>query len=204
MKLRCLSLVALVSAVACVDKTELDYSPSVSFGSAGMEDRGEVSGLSEAAFTRHFGASTAALEERVYWSDVVVKARFVSAGDDILRFRAISYMKGTGPAKFTVQAETEGRDTQWDNQDAILFLETEASNAADFNFTDTTSWNFLSILAPGQEHIYSPTPDRYTGNLPQGYTLGTNNPVWVPVTAQGTSQSGQRAANAVPDAILVE
>ena len=124
------------------------------------------------SFSRdHWGASTASMEGRVYQADVVVRARLVSAGNDVLRFRAISYLKGTGPTVFTVSAETEGRDTQWDNQDAILFL-LEYSGTEDFEFVDTTEWRYY------KSGIAATT---YTGNLPDGFTLGTNNPVWVPV-----------------------
>ena len=214
LKLLCLSLIALLGVASCGESTDQDYQdyslPTTEVTGNTSDDHSSDLRFREVSSSEYFpdhGASVAALEERVYWSDVVVRARFVSAGDDILRFRAISYQKGTGPAKFTVQAETEGRDTQWDNQDAILFLKIEASDAADFTFTDTTSWEFRSVFPPGWENLpTSPEPDRYTGSLPEGYTLGTNNPVWVPVTTQGAgaSQGGQRSANDGPSEILVE
>ena len=116
----------------------------------------------------HRGKATASIEERTYLSDVVVKARLVSAGNDVLNFTAIQYLKGTGPKKFKVRAETEGRNTQWDNQDAVLFLRTLTGQTEDFEFTDSTTWDYLSAQHSSQ---------RYTGALPEGYTIGTRNPV---------------------------
>ena len=129
-------------------------------------------------FTDHWGAATASVEERTYLADVVVRARLASAGDNVLRFRAVTYLKGTGPAKFSVSAPTSGRNTQWDNQDAILFL-LENDGTEDFEFVDTTEWQY---------HQTGRAATTYTGDLPDGFTLGTNNPVWLPVTnTAGTS-----------------
>ena len=36
------------------------------------------------------------MEERTYLADVVVRARLASTGDNVLRFRAVTYLKGTG------------------------------------------------------------------------------------------------------------
>ena len=47
-------------------------------------------------YTGQHGKATASLEERVYLADVVVRARLVSAADDVLTFRAITYLKGGG------------------------------------------------------------------------------------------------------------
>ena len=129
-------------------------------------------------FTDHWGAATASVEERTYLADVVVRARLASAGDNVLRFRAVTYLKGTGPAKFSVSAPTSGRNTQWDNQDAILFL-LENDGTEGFEFVDTTEWQY------NEDEWVATT---YTGDLPDGFTLGTNNPVWLPVTnTAGTS-----------------
>ena len=129
-------------------------------------------------FTDHWGAATASVEERTYLADVVVRARLASAGDNVLRFRAVTYLKGTGPARFSVSTPTSGRNTQWDNQDAILFL-LENDGTEDFEFVDTTEWQY------NEDEWVATT---YTGDLPDGFTLGTNNPVWIPVTnTAGTS-----------------
>ena len=129
-------------------------------------------------FTGHWGAATASVEERTYLADVVVRARLASTGDDVLRFRAVTYLKGKGPTKFSVSASTSGRTAQWDNQDAILFL-LENDGKEDFEFVDTTEWQY-----DNDEWVAT----TYTGDLPDGFQLGTNNPVWLPVTnTPGTS-----------------
>ena len=130
------------------------------------------------------GKATASIEERAFAAEVVVKARFVSATGDVLTFRSIQYMKGAGPTRFTVRAETDGRDTQWDVQDAMLFLDT-LSGHEDFEFTDTTTWDYWPETINGQ-HSTS-----YTGDLPEGYTLGTRNPVWLPVGDSATDGNSQ-------------
>ena len=137
----------------------------------------------------HRGKATASVEERTYLSDVVVKARLVSAGSDVLNFTAIQYLKGTGPKKFKVRAETEGRNTQWDEQDAVLFLRTLTGQTEDFEFTDSTTWDYLSAQHSSQ---------RYTGVLPEGYTIGTRNPVWLPV-GSGTEARSPSAGNDITD-----
>ena len=137
----------------------------------------------------HRGKATASIEERTYLSDVVVKSRLVSVGNDVLNFTAIQYLKGTGPKKFKVRAETEGRNTQWDNQDAVLFLRTLTGQTEDFEFTDSTTWDYLSAQHSSQ---------RYTGILPEGYTIGTRNPVWLPV-GSGTGERSPSAGNNITD-----
>ena len=139
----------------------------------------------------HRGKATASVEERTYLSDVVVRASLASAGNDVLNFTAIQYLKGTGPKKFKVRAETEGRDTQWDEQDCVLFLLTLTGQSEDFEFTDSTTWDYLSAQHSSQ---------RYTGALPEGYTIGTRNPVWLPVG----SGAGARSSPAVNDVTDVD
>ena len=139
----------------------------------------------------HVGAGTASIEERAYAADIVVIARLLSAGNDELRFQAIEYLKGTGGNTFTVSAETDGRDTQWDNQDAVLFLKTPGSSTGSSaartasghkTFADTTDAAFLST-SPGARAGYK-------GSLPEGHTIDSRNPVWIPL---GTG-SGARSA----------
>ena len=140
--------------------------------------------------TDHMGKATASIEERVYLSDVVVRARFVSAASTTLTFRATDYMKGTGPDNFSVKAITAGRDTRWDNQDAILFLNNLSGKAADFEFADTTDWDYPANLVNYPAPV---GPTEYTGTLAEGYTLGTRNPVWLPVG--GDSGNSARSAS---------
>ena len=133
--------------------------------------------------TPYNGAATASLEERIYMADVVVKARLQSARNDVLSFRAIAYLKGTGPGNFTVRAKTAGRDTQWDNQDAILFLNRLTGESENFRFIDTTFWGY---------NITSIAAHEYTGVLPEGYSLGRRNPVWLPA-GSGSDTSSSRS-----------
>ena len=134
----------------------------------------------------HEGKAIASVQERIYLADVVVRARLQSASNGVLRFRSVSYLKGTGPKTFTVRGETDGRPTQWDNRDAILFLDELAGETEDFEFTDTTTgWTYV--------WNYS---DHYTGSLRAGYTLGTRNPVWLPLEDSRTSRA--RSPNGAP------
>ena len=135
----------------------------------------------------HYGAATATLEERVYLADVVVKARFVTAASGVLRFNALEYVKGTGPKKFSVRANTDGRSTQWDNQDAILFLSSIDGESAVFEFTDTTSWDYV------EGPLY---PTQYNGSLPEGYTVESRNPVWLPI--ESTTESSLNPGRSTP------
>ena len=144
--------------------------------------------------TQHFGKAIASIEERTFLSGAVVKARFVSAGNNILQFSAITYMKGTGPTQFSVKANTNGRDTRWDNQDAILFLTPLTDGAADFTFADSTTWDYSPSDVPPElaNHptTIALTPTEYKGSLPDGYTLGSNNPVWLPLTSSSATSTG--------------
>ena len=137
-------------------------------------------------FTDHMGAAVASLEERIYMAEVIVKARLVTTAEDLLTFRSLEYLKGTGPGSLTVRAETDGRDTRWDGQDAILFLDAFLGPEADFSFTDTT--DIKSYFINPDCHA---CPKEYTGELPEGYTLGTRNPVWLPFESSGTTAGGR-------------
>ena len=54
------------------------------------------------------GGATATVGLRIYLSDVVVRARFVSGGDGNFSFRAIEYLKGSGSSDFEVIDERAG------------------------------------------------------------------------------------------------
>ena len=132
----------------------------------------------------YVGAATASIEERIWLSDVVVRAHLQSSAAGLLTFRAVEYLKGTGFSMFTVSAETDGRPTTWDGQEAVLFLGASATRpTTGFVFTDTTTRRF----GPGRPE------DPYAGTLPTGYTVDSRNPVWVPLS----SGSGSARAYAV-------
>ena len=182
-----LVMFGLLTGLACGGRTE-----AVSSGASDDEVQIDVYGIPV-----HRGNATASIEERVFIADVVVKARFLRAGDDVLRFQTLEYKKGTGPGRFTVRAETEGRDTQWDNQDAILFLSVLTGESEDFGFVDSTVFDVTDI----RENY----PSSYTGDLPEGYTLGTRNPVWLPVGGSSSSSwPSSRSASSGEGTILSE
>ncbi len=131
--------------------------------------------------TSYYGAATASVAERIYASDVVVRATLLSASDDLLRFRAVEYLRGSGATEFTVSATTANRNTAWDGQEAVLFLAlpksgggsgSSDSTASLFEFADTTTWNYGEAVS-------------YTGALPAGHTIDSRNPVWMPAQSGG-------------------
>ncbi len=140
----------------------------------------------------HFGAAVASVEERIYLSDIIVRATLVSAAGGVLRFRAVEYLKGTGAEEFSVSASTESRDTQWDGQEAVLFLSLPESGSksgsgggasSEFEFADTTEFDYRPLN--------SVTASVYAGDLPEGYTIDSQNPVWLPLqTGSGSGAGG--------------
>ena len=60
----------------------------------------------------HEGAAVASLEERIYLSEVIVRARLRSAANNVATFRTIEYLKGKGPSTLTVSVNTSERSTQ--------------------------------------------------------------------------------------------
>ena len=136
----------------------------------------------------YYGAALASVEERIWLADIIVRATLESTTGVSLNFRAVEYLKGTGPTTFTVQADTVGRPTQWDNQEAVLFLSRgsgaqgrASSTSSAFEFADTTEWKFWDLG-------WEPTRE-YTGTLPEGYTIGSRNPVWLPASTAGGTRS---------------
>ena len=126
------------------------------------------------------GAATATVGQRIYASDVVVRVSLLSTSEGSLRFRAVEYLKGSGPSEFMVNASTANRNTVWDGREAVLFLSRPSSegasgasgsnDSADFQFVDTTQG--------------------YSGDLPQGYTVDSRNPVWLPAETMTEGASG--------------
>ena len=152
---------------------------------------------SQMFYDRHFGAAVASLEERAYLADVVVRANLVSAANDVLTFTAIEYLKGSGPTAFTVSATTANRNTQWDASEAILFLSDSTNAGGDsgtrstdttFDFVDSTEFDYS-----GGDDTQGPfAASSYAGDLGDGYTIDTQNPVWTPAKGQssGTRSTG--------------
>ena len=147
--------------------------------------------------TTTLARAVASLEERIYLADVIVVARLVSADADTLTFSAVEYLKGAGAAEFTVRASTVGRDTQYDNRDAVLFLAApdgqarSGKSAASFDFADTTNFDY------GGD---SREVTHYTGDRPEGYAFDARNPVWLPAESvgRGTRDAGTTSFIADP------
>ena len=139
-----------------------------------------------------YGAGTASLEERIYDSDVVVRACLLSARNGVLLFRAIEYLKGSWTDVFTVRASTRGRSTEWDDREAVLFLTWGGGPT-----TQTSE-------GPVSAFLFTQTAWDYTGQLPEGYMIGTRNPVWLPAASESdtTTSSTDGTSGADPEFII--
>ena len=186
------------------------------------------------------GAATASLEERMYFADVVVRARLVSVVETGYTFRSIEYLKGTGPAKFTVRADTSDRDSRWDNQDAMLFLMPLTGATEDFEFIDTTAIVYGDVqleyaTTTDGNYVYAngiripshlPNGQRipshvvvngeryradsivgvvkvYNGDLSEGHSVASRNPVWLPIEASGTAQRSASGQQTLGDSTVI-
>lgn len=125
--------------------------------------------------------ASASLTERIYESDIVVRVLLLSVESDGFRFRAIEYMKGTGAAEFTIEADTSLRDTAWDNREAVLFLSRTDGQAAGGSSAASDRFAFAQT-----------TVDRTNA-----YGIESLNPVWLPAGAG----AGATASSADPDYI---
>ena len=119
----------------------------------------------------HYGAATAPLEERIHFSDTIVRATLLSTTDGQLRFKSIEYLKGSGTTEFAIHTATTERNPAWDNREAVLFLNKIPSglSASDMGLTDANS-----------QFSFTETAEYYKGDLPHGYTVDSRNPVWLP------------------------
>ncbi len=126
-----------------------------------------------------YGAGTPSLDERIYESDIVVRVSLSSVTDDLLKFKAIEYLKGSGASEISVHASTTGRNTSWDGREAILFLTLPKSQGTTGS-SDSSSSQFIFTESQAVKH--------YSGNLSDGYTIDTRNPAWLPAeSASGTT-----------------
>ena len=112
----------------------------------------------------YYNAANPSVNEQIYQSDAVVRARLTSATNDVLRFRVVEYLKGCGPSEIAISSPTAGRDTTYDDLDAILFLSTPESPAggASGDSGNNAAFEFT-------ESIF----ETYRGAFPTGY--GVNN-----------------------------
>ena len=155
---------------------------SVDYGSQPEASADQIAVLASGVYVAFHGAATASIEERIFLSDIVVRADLITVADGALGFRAVEYLKGAGADEFLVRAATKGRDPQWDGQEAVLFLSLPESGSqtgsstgasAEFEFADTTEFDYGSPTGGGATS--------YTGDLPEGYTIDSRNPVWLPL-----------------------
>ncbi|MDE0342396.1 MAG: hypothetical protein OXK82_04365, partial [Deltaproteobacteria bacterium] len=175
-----------------------------------------------------YGAATSPLELRIDVSEVIVRAKLLSvevpdqqdllmqivdAKDDseierilsqfplptILTFKALEYLKGSGPDEFTVAIEdpNEERDDTWDNQEALLFLNTVAEpGATEPGGSDSVAAQ--NADSPAGAYAFASS----YGLNNDVYTIESVNPVWLPAAsapqADGASSgSGGDGAPAV-------
>ena len=147
------------------------------------------------------GAATLALEWRILAADVIVRAKLLSRSNQALRFTALDYLKGTGPDEFSVRLHTN-RNTQWDDQEAVLFL-TRQDGVIVGAPTDakTSEFAFLDVPYSGLLYMWE-----YRGSLPLGITPGARNPVWLPIQPSSdgiaTSTSSEETTNVLTDFVL--
>ena len=154
--------------------------PVVQVEEEGPEVEIETSGVH--IYDEYLGAATPSVEERIYLAEVIVRATFISETKGLLNFRALEYLKGTGPTSFSLPAPGD-RDTQWDEREAILFLSGSASASgarstdATFDFVDTTTFGYGDDEG-GRFQGYDNT-NSYRGGLRAGVTVDSANPVWL-------------------------
>ena len=144
----------------------------------------ESSGQGEPAATLRLpGGATATLNMRIYLSDTVVLARFLSSGNNELRFRALEYLKGAGSTEFAVSADTTDRNSEWDSRETILFLSTVEEDTVGTR-SDETAFIFADTVPEAYDEFHD---SYFNPSLPAGYTIGKRNPVWLPLLETTTS-----------------
>ena len=192
-----LMLISLGTLLACAERETLPTTSPLSEPVREFEEAAPSPAAISAMeiYDDFFGAALASLEERIYAADVIVRATLASAEDGLLWFSAVEYLKGTGAKQFAVRASTVGRNVQWDDREAVLFLtlstaQSQAgSSTASLEFADTT----VSMgLTKGEQITYS-------GDLPEGYAIDSQNPVWLP--AETTSSSSVANSSSDPSFI---
>ena len=185
----------------------------------------------------------AGIDEQIFRSDIIVVASFVSATAgvqtvpggigvsptfrpmQVLTFRASEYLKGTGPAIFTVEVldgrtaiYTEGnmyegyltsdaamtearqlvadRNTTWDDRPGVLFLKGPLSSAA--SSTDAASGATRS--SSGQSYGFALFNFYSDGSF--AYSVDTNARAWLPDSEAPTSgATGRNSDSSNPEYI---
>ncbi len=136
------------------------------------------------------GAASPSIEARIYESDVVVRATLSSVNSGEFTFKAIEYLKGNGPAEFSVAADTLGWDEPWDDREAVLFLsllEGQEAARASRDSAATTTRKFAFTVAR----------DYYLAS-PSEYTIDGKSPAWLPIEESSNSASATLATSTNP------
>ena len=131
------------------------------------------------------GGATATLGLRIYLSDVVVRARFVSGGDGNFSFRAIEYLKGSGSSDFEVIDERAGGNPKWSLHEAVLLLSMPEEDEETLDPGDATKFIFTDTVAQN----YDAYGEFGFPRLPYGYSIETRNPVWLPAVERAADSS---------------
>ena len=166
-----IALILTLIAGACAESA---WSPS---SQADSEDRLATSIVP--------GGATATLGLRIYMSDVVVRARFVSGGDGKFSFRAIEYLKGSGSSDFEVIDERAGGNPKWSLHEAVLLLSMPEEDEETLDPGDATTFIFTDTVAQNYEEYGMYGFPRF----PYGYSIETRNPVWLPAVERAVDSS---------------
>ena len=160
--------------------------------------------IHEASPPAFYGAAPLPIEQRIYDSDIVVRAKLISVDGPILnpddprfviptyvryRFKALEYLKGTGPDEIGVEILfAMERDDTWDDQEALLFLSRPQGQAA----ASLGSPAAAGADPPSQSFVFT-YDDPHGPKEPEEYTVDSRYPVWLPATG------GQQAESALGD-----
>lgn len=144
----------------------------------------------------HYNAAARPLEERILKSQVIVRARLLSAqAPDVhrlvmegkplpphpilttYRFKALEYLKGAGPAEFEVAGQTSKSNGDWNDGEALLFLitrEVALSSSASASSGNATPSQALVFASVHEDH-------------PDEYAIDSLNPVWLPAARRAAA-----------------
>ena len=131
------------------------------------------------------GAASPPVEARIYDSDVVVRATLLPGDSYPVRFKVIEYLKGTGPAEITVNAQRYGKD----GHEAALFLSRTSpgesgASSSEFVFTEA------HFRKPGGHTVDSLDPAWLPATTPTGASANASDTVYI--TDSGVATGGSQ------------
>ena len=151
-----------------------DATPSPTHYSESATHSTAVAPISQAIQSPRSGAASPPLEARIYYSDVVVRATLSSVENSSIRFKVIEYLKGSGPAVITVNANTALMDVDHSKREAVLFLSGGVSGAS----AESTG-EFVFVDA------------HYSGS---GYSIDSLDPAWLPTEAETVDEASNASS----------